>query len=710
MAYQPKNITRDHVLAAIERIEQEQPRLKASTRYDILVNGKRYPPKEVMRYAHEQLGVKEPMKFYGGDATNKYFRELNFDIVRKQQLTPDSEIDYNEIEFFTKEDIDYYSDVISTNAKYRKENPADLEKSQRIKTGIFEKTNYWSSLVCNSLSDFDYEDDNAWNVSGNIKRYSWSRLFLKGQRSRKYFVTLGVSARNRCLVYKFDCQREGTAKLPDEDIRLFDSFSKTENRDWQEILSDDLHNYDWKSLATKTVEFINTHLEEFKRINGYIVTGTKMNISNYNAINLILYGPPGTGKTYNTINKAVELAEPNFTLDGKSREDIKSKYDELIKAGRITFVTFHQSLSYEDFIEGLKPQVPEKEGDNISYEVEDGIFKLLCNRARFTSGNFDQVIEKFKKDISASDGRPPKKIKAPATEFDITYRGTNVFYVQPTNTSKEDPWYPVNIENIRKAFESGSFEKIYNPTYVREVINVLKKDYGLVKGTSKTTERKENYVLIIDEINRGNVSQIFGELITLIEADKRENMPEALSIQLPYSKEMFSVPDNLFLIGTMNTADRSVEALDTALRRRFSFEFMPPDSSKIVKQQKEITVSGLSLKKLLDALNERIKYLLDEDHQIGHAYFCSVEPDNVEQLRQVFKNKIIPLLREYFYNDYAKIRMILGNHFVSSENSKPRFAENDDDETIVEKSSFRFSDVDKIDIVEALKATLNGKA
>jgi hypothetical protein len=425
------------------------------------------------------------------------------------------------------------------------------------------------------------------------------------------------------------------------------------------------------------------------------------------SLNTILYGPPGTGKTYNTINKAVAIASPSFDVSTKTRDEIKTEYDRLIGLSRINFVTFHQSLGYEDFIEGIKPKTLK---DQVVYEIEDGVFKAFCNKARFINGNFDDVIEKFKKDISEGDGQPPLKIKGHGTTFDITYRGTNVFYVQPLNSTKENPWYPVNIENIRKAFETDSYEKIYNPTYVREVISHLKKNYGLVKGNARPNSNKENYVFIIDEINRGNVSQIFGELITLIEADKREDQPEALKIQLPYSKELFSVPDNVFILGTMNTADRSVEALDTALRRRFSFEFMPPDSGKIEKDGKEITVQGLSLKTLLDTINERVNYLLDEDHQIGHAYFCSIEQDNAEQLRMVFKNKIIPLLREYFYNDHGKIRMVLGDRFVSKSPAKPKFAVRDEEDLMIEKSSYTIADIDNnFDIVAALTETLHGK-
>ena len=173
----------------------------------------------------------------------------------------------------------------------------------------------------------------------------------------------------------------------------------------------------------------------------------------------------------------------------------------------------------------------------------------------------------------------------------------------------------------------------------------------------------EPYVLIIDEINRGNVSQIFGELITLIEEDKRLGNPEAIQVQLPYSKDWFGVPPNVHIIGTMNTADRSVEALDTALRRRFSFIEMPPKPGLINTEGKAENgiVNGIELSVLLEIINKRIEKLLDKDHMIGHSYFLSVE--GLKGLKSAFQNKIVPLLQEYFFGDYGKIGLVIGSKF-----------------------------------------------
>jgi 5-methylcytosine-specific restriction endonuclease McrBC GTP-binding regulatory subunit McrB len=439
-----------------------------------------------------------------------------------------------------------------------------------------------------------------------------------------------------------------------------------------------------------------------------------------NHSNTIFFGPPGTGKTYNSVNKALGLLGDAVT--GKNRSEIKALFDKRIAEGRIQFTTFHQSMSYEDFIEGIKPRVL---NEQIVYEVEDGIFKKICDAARVISGNLEEVLEDFKKDISELDGKKPHTIHAQGTSFDIIYRGTGVFYVQPHNSIKKDPWYPVNIQNIRKVHETGNYFNVYNPTYVREILNHLKKEYSLKRSTETNGKAALPYVLIIDEINRGNIAQIFGELITLIEDDKREGGKEAMTSILPYSKEPFSIPSNLYIIGTMNTVDRSVEALDTALRRRFVFEAKDPQPQLLTpgrmiwqlwwdystvswtdshyrgkeealnkllgvsgelndEEKKEklwqsmkgegpkesqaqvldsMTYDGIDLSRLLQFINHRIEKLLGKDYRIGHAYFIKI--GSLSDLKLVFIDQIIPLLQEYFYGDHGRIGLILGAVFVA---------------------------------------------
>lgn len=305
-------------------------------------------------------------------------------------------------------------------------------------------------------------------------------------------------------------------------------------------------------------------------------------------LNQIFFGPPGTGKTFHTINEAIKIADPEFyKIHKNDREQLKARFKLLSlindneSVGQIGFTTFHQSFSYEDFIEGIKPNDP-KQGDTfLKYEIQDGIFKMICRLA-------------------------------------------------------ED---------------------------------------------SLNTVNPKNFVLIIDEINRGNVSSVFGELITLIEKDKRAGAEEELIVTLPYSKENFSVPKNVYIIGTMNTADRSIEALDTALRRRFSFREMPPKHELIGTigslKKDNGQLDDIDVVKILETINSRIDKLIDKDHKIGHSYFLNIS--STQDLRDTFRDKVIPLLEEYFFGDFGKISLVLGSSFISKENADGvKFANSND--------------------------------
>jgi 5-methylcytosine-specific restriction protein B len=542
-------------------------------------------------------------------------------------------------------------------------------------------------------------------------------------------------------------------------------------------------------------------------------------------LNTILYGPPGTGKTYNSINMALQIADPVFMSDKSlGRADITNRYRQLVEEGRIVFTTFHQSMSYEDFIEGIKPITNDNDG-GISYDIEPGIFKRICTRAAlpdennfdkaytsltesltnmdeplelktqtgsvfgislnskenlslhtgnplvkratltkdklmtlitgigipaFYKGYYQGVINHMKKEhglvvgsidnemdnsLDASNHDDIKHVKSGKIElgrselFDLAYqqlitdiqshidRGNRYMFdtkagakheatkinsngsIQIKRLNANQSAYPVlrerlkdlfiqfpDAENLtikehnlfmRKSIHQGASNA---PTYIAILLRLNKISNTILSSNSAkvgtaiiTTPHKDkqdsappqtsptNYVLIIDEINRGNVSQIFGELITLIEPDKRAGMPEALEVTLPYSKDKFSVPANLYIIGTMNTADRSVEALDTALRRRFSFREMAPEYDLL----KGSDYKGISLKSLLEKINLRIEGLLDKDHAIGHSYFLKVSKKECT-LKTVFFNEIIPLLQEYFYGNFGRIELVLGSGFVKS--------------------------------------------
>jgi len=285
------------------------------------------------------------------------------------------------------------------------------------------------------------------------------------------------------------------------------------------------------------------------------------------------------------LKNEVEEQSPEL-LELKSKiENFESIPNKRIE--RFEFLTFHQSYSYEDFIEGIKPELAESD---VSYKIEEGVFQKMCNRARNDSSN--------------------------------------------------------------------------------------------------------NYAIFIDEINRGNISSIFGELITLIEDDKREGMSNEIKATLPYSKKHFSVPNNLYIIGTMNTADRSVEALDTALRRRFSFIEMNPDPTKL--STPEFKCMGIDLEGLLTAINARIEKLLDKDYCIGHSYFMTIKnrQEPLEEIKTIFQNKILPLLQEYFYGDWGKILLVVGKEYVETKKNSIKFLSTDsyeDFEEYDEKPIYNFS-------------------
>lgn len=424
-------------------------------------------------------------------------------------------------------------------------------------------------------------------------------------------------------------------------------------------------------------------------------------------LNLILYGPPGTGKTYNTVNEALDIIQPkwreDFISQQNSPEGIKDERDYALdlfnkykEEGRIVFTTFHQSLSYEEFIEGIKPINGDTsivikhnnanttgtnqfgEGfstiDDLSmmrYEVKSGIFKDICLKAAQNSqSNYDECYEKFIKDIAEYE------------YFELQTSKQSKFYVS-VNRNNNLKLYTTENKNLNGVLTKENIyathlgELDYWKGYMQGVLKHLKDKYNFKDSQN---EKTAPYVLIIDEINRGNVSQIFGELITLIEEDKRTTKwdkdqkqyvdnPEKITVKLPYSpdEKPFGVPGNLYIIGTMNTADRSVEALDTALRRRFDFKEMMP-KPELVKG----SICGYALKDILSTINDRIRVLKDREHQIGHSYFMKCKTE--EDLINVFKNNIVPLLQEYFYGNYAYIGLVLGDGFVKKEDAKPEFA------------------------------------
>ncbi len=380
-------------------------------------------------------------------------------------------------------------------------------------------------------------------------------------------------------------------------------------------------------------------------------------------LNQILYGPPGTGKTYSVISKALEIIEGNASND-------RSKFREYVESGQIKFVTFHQSYGYEEFVEGIKAK--NDANGNLQYEVEEGIFKVICQTAKkkneiivktkddnkiIDEDNFKELYDSYVLTLPEYSTSPSSKILTTQTGYEFhLYKNTTPSIVVRAKSGSTP--MSVAYSKLKRVLFDG--EEYAYPSYEPKIIDDMKLD--IQKHTVDNSSK--NYVLIIDEINRGNISKIFGELITLIEPSKRLGADDEIMVELPYSKEKFGVPSNLYIIGTMNTADRSIALMDTALRRRFEFVEMMPEYDNL----NEINIEGINIGEMLKTINERIEYLYDRDHTIGHAYFMGVT--DMGALANVFKNKILPLLQEYFYDDWEKIRLVLGDsQFIKEKKS-----------------------------------------
>ncbi|QDQ35042.1 McrB family protein [Campylobacter jejuni] len=435
----------------------------------------------------------------------------------------------------------------------------------------------------------------------------------------------------------------------------------------------ELKNSNGNNMYSSALNYYRAFLIDYYEQDIFITERVQSEESNMKIIplNQILYGPPGTGKTYHTIDKALEIIskEEKIQIPIPSEDDRinrKKIFDEYVKNGQIVFTTFHQSYGYEEFVEGIKPYIDSEENSKeIKYEIKDGIFKELCEKAlenRDSIKNFNFYIDKLKEKVKIDDNNPEKYFELPNTKYSIQYRNGKTFRIKFDDMSKNHKDYPVSIDNIEKLYKTSNIDEIYNSAYVRAILNYLKLQ-GLEDYKEKDEKVNLPYIIIIDEINRGNVSKIFGELITLIEPSKRIGEKEELKVTLPYSGEKFGVPKNVYIIGTMNTADRSITSLDTALRRRFEFIEMMPDVSKL-----SMDCEGINLQELLKAINTRIEYLLDREKTIGHAFFIGVE--NLNDLKSIFQNKIIPLLQEYFYNDYALINAVLNDNGMIFEDKK----------------------------------------
>ena len=493
-----------------------------------------------------------------------------------------------------------------------------------------------------------------------------------------------------------------------------------------------------KESLTEIVDFLHNP-DKYSKIGAKLPKGA------------LLVGPPGTGKTYNSAIYAVAICDGKSVDKLTDYDAVMTRYNELKKAGRIAFTTFHQSYGYEEFIEGIKPIIDENENkQDIGYTIEPGVFKEFCDNAKsivrrsnesfidtgakiwkltIMDGNLNQIKQEcfeennvrmgfdidsdqarsFVEDVRIGDiiltfkTRKTIDVIAIVTDEAVELQDKSMY-----KTARAVKWLVKNIdENITyinngKMLHRKTFARVPNMN-VKDVIKLAEKVNPDLENTV-IEENTEPHVFIIDEINRGNISKIFGELITLIESTKRAGMSEAASAILPYSGDEFSVPSNVYILGTMNTADRSIALMDTALRRRFQFVEMMPDSDVLRKIHAD-KVEDLDVAAMLDKINERIEYLYDREHTIGHAFFTDLKDDaTLEKLQSIFEKSVIPLLQEYFYEDYQKIQLVLGDNAKSDDSLKFII-----DEKVVAKNIFKGNVEDVIDLPEK-KYAINSKA
>ena len=560
---------------------------------------------------------------------------------------------------------------------------------------------------------------NAFNKVVSQKGVSWN--ITMGLYWIRPYTFINLDARNRKLL-----ENNQSRFKPDIDImKMLKRMVSAEKylilmKKTKEIMSEynsfpELSFDAWKKSTDDHYSFFNNNNKSF---NAEISKNT------------ILYGPPGTGKTYNTVLYAVAIIESKSLADVKNENysDVLTRYNTYKADGLIEFTTFHQSYGYEEFIEGIKPVMDntDEAASDIRYSIEDGLFKAFCNKAgspvikqqKFDVGlNNEPTI--WKVSLEGTGNNPTRRECLDNNHIRIGYDHCGEDASQIIDTQEyghsvlnrfmnemtvgdiviscytastidaigvvtgECEWHPEYdsfkrlrtvkwlVKDIREDIvRINNGKRLSNPAVHRvnislnDIMDIVKK----FAPNTIETERKSNFVFIIDEINRGNISKIFGELITLIEPSKRLGQKEGVKVRLPYSHQSFGVPNNVYIIGTMNTADRSVAAIDTALRRRFSFKEMMPDANVL----NGISVQGVSIPEMLTRMNKRISVLYDREHTIGHAYFISLKDNpTIEQLAEIFENAIVPLLQEYFYEDYEKIRLVLGDN--NKENKESQF-------------------------------------
>ena len=738
----PNNITKEHLIKAIAEIDKDGVRKgRHSSTYDLIYNGKTYPPKLVLSIANRYANDSEldSNDFAGGKGTPafKILKNEGFEIIPKNKEKDEYSLELlakelnakgvskkhfniittayllkNDKEISIKEAIEMIKDVrvaIGLNSEYDSIIGRISQDCQYFPNKSFDKVKEFAisvrnntliSFYKNNINTFPNKEKSINRVINLLNKYVYTNGEISTKSLKNYWIFQGnpkvfdfetalrneiltdwtVSAHkakikpgdlvilwitgNKAGCYAFaEVTSYPHKKTTSPDSHLWKVVDKSELKVDIQVTSNFVENPILKSDIVSLEELKNLKVgnqgtnftatkEEYQTLLDLQKTNHLFKKSNEEnmtfPLNTILYGPPGTGKTYSTILRAAQIIE-NRVID---------TYEEALEVfkanlhNRIEFITFHQNYSYEDFIQGLRPETDDASA--LLFEKKDGVFKRISDRAK--SNPYFLPVGTILKDYTV--------LKSNEDIVELWSERTKSIRYVPYQLIKDlmdgIDSDKISIEDIKRRRD------IDLPALLGSKVE---KYYFGIEGTlfniceflidKKEEDTNLNYVLIIDEINRANISRVFGELITLIEPDKRSHGSIPLEARLP-SGDPFIVPSNLFIIGTMNTADKSIALLDIALRRRFEFESMYP--------KYEIEGQEIYDVDILEKINKQIIKSKGHDFQIGHAYFMGDNNDLVQRMNK----KVIPLLLEYYMNDEKEVKGILNSAgLIIEENSWP---------------------------------------
>ncbi|HEX9929499.1 MAG TPA: AAA family ATPase [Pyrinomonadaceae bacterium] len=772
MPFLPENITKQHVLDAVQKIESENLELEPSTGYDVIINGKAYPPKEIMRYAHEQMNGDRLWSRTGGENTNRYLSRMGFEI--KEKINPSTKrywlyapgegarkweefyssgimgLGWDDLgdlnQYKSQEEIaDKLRELENTTGSKKNDATANFDFKNTLKIGdiviakrgraeylgygivksdyyyVDSREDYkkcrkvdwikrgnWAAdykIVLKTLTDItkypDYveklkaligiedssTDRQVWFVcqgssfkEGRGKRYLFAPSKSKDGRTHTHWENV-KKVKTGDIIFNYDNGIQGVSIAKEDSHQSANPYPSDEWRNEGYLVNIEFHpldpiiSYHDFLKFTDPIKKVTTDNGPID-VNGRVKQGYLFKFNKeaaqlirkaYNKpfpepvesilfsnkpidnpivkpvmnfpLNIILYGPPGTGKTYHSIDKAVQIA--NGTSSNNHAEN-KRIFDELRAHGQIEFVTFHQNYSYEDFVVGISPDI---NSGVLRFDKRDGIFKQIAQRAKQNwlaatnkanakldfefvfNSFFSTLIEEEVTEIEIPMKRKDHKFKITSIDLD---NGRIKFTKQSGGTGHD-----LLIKNLKAMYE-GTLD--YNPqglgVYYNPIVEKLKEFAQTLQPNESAKEELKRFVLVIDEINRANISKVFGELITLLEDDKRLGEENELRITLPNGEKDFGIPPNLYIIGTMNTADKSIALIDIALRRRFEFLGFYPRYEDCSSE------AAALLRTINNAIYEKKK---SADYLIGHAYFMRNQP-----IETILRNKVIPLLMEYF--------------------------------------------------------------